>query len=151
MASIELNKRLKSFAIALPISLSLLGCVESKFELASDSRLPKWFSLPSEMTRSEVSVVLTHFTSGTSNITLVDRREKTISTIQAQNCWHPDSLKKRNSSGGYDSNSYPLFTYIQANGMLEVLEYRKMEPIFRVSDDPALRKGALEATKCDKG
>ena len=39
----------------------LRGCAESEFPLASESRLPHWFSLPSGVSRSDVSVVMTYY------------------------------------------------------------------------------------------
>ena len=37
------------------------GCAESQFELAPESRLPKWFVLPAGTQRGEVNVVLAYY------------------------------------------------------------------------------------------
>ncbi len=52
----------------------------------------------------------------------------------------------RNSPQGYPSG-YPAYELITVNGTTEVIEHRKMEPIFYISDDPAVRKEYL-ATGC---
>ena len=42
-----------------------------------------------------------------------------------------------------DSHSYPSYDAVVVNGTTEILEFRKMEPIFYVNDDPAIRKEIL--------
>ena len=56
MGSAHISLRL-SRAIVAVIACSLgMGCVESEFQLTSDSRLPRWFSLPANLKRSDVTV-----------------------------------------------------------------------------------------------
>jgi hypothetical protein len=40
---------------------------------------------------------------------------------------------------GPDSG-YPSFEVITANGITEIIEHKKMEPIFYITDDPAVWK-----------
>ncbi len=53
------------FLVALAISCCMIvGCEyfpESTFELASESRLPKWIVLPPELTRADVSVTMSYY------------------------------------------------------------------------------------------
>lgn len=58
----------------------------------------------------------------------------------------------RNGSGGaclaywlslaftwwFDPHSYPHYVIVSANGIVEVIEHRKMEPVFYVTDDPSI-------------
>jgi hypothetical protein len=57
----RLDKYLLLF-VALAISASaIVGCEyfpESTFELASESRLPKWIALPPGLTRADVSITM---------------------------------------------------------------------------------------------
>ncbi len=43
----------------------------------------------------------------------------------------------------YSGISYPFYEAVMVNGAIEILEFRKMEPIFYVNDAPALRKQIL--------
>ncbi|HSZ22571.1 MAG TPA: hypothetical protein VK782_05495 [Candidatus Sulfotelmatobacter sp.] len=49
---------------ALMLVLLLCGCrffPESRFELAPDSRLPKWFTIPTNLSREEVTVQMSYY------------------------------------------------------------------------------------------
>ena len=57
-----------SIAILAATCLSLLGCdsfPESSFELASESRLPKWFTSPPGLSRPEVTVTMDYYVKST--------------------------------------------------------------------------------------
>src|SRR5260370_41721898 len=52
------------FFVALTIAGSAIGCEwfsESTFELASESRLPKWIPLPQGLTRVDVSITMSYY------------------------------------------------------------------------------------------
>jgi hypothetical protein len=51
-------------------------------------------------------------------------------------------LKPKNSPQGFDPG-YPFYEVVVVNGITEIMEHRKMEPIFYVTDDPAVRKELL--------
>jgi hypothetical protein len=38
---------------------------------------------------------------------------------------------------------YPAYEVITVNGMTEIIEHKKMEPIFYINDDPTVRKELL--------
>jgi hypothetical protein len=52
-------------------------------------------------------------------------------------CKEPFQLK---SSPQPASSGYPSYEPITVNGITEIIEHRKMEPIFYVTDDPAVWK-----------
>jgi hypothetical protein len=116
--------------------------------------LPKWFSVPPGYTRSDVTVELTYyvppFPVDNAMVELVSRNGRTLSKVTGEVCWHPVMEAKKNQYGGFDSDSYPHYVYIRANGVVEIVE-RVRGPIFRVKDDLVLLKGALEAKRCNKG
>jgi hypothetical protein len=137
----------------------LRGCEESGFTLEPDSRLPKWFSLPSGYTREDVTVDIGFYTQlydqrfvTIDDVVLImyDRKRRFLSKVTGQRCWHPIMEKKRNQYGGFDPDSYPQYVYIKANGIVEVLEHVK-GPTLRISDDQELIKAAIEVTHCEKG
>lgn len=133
----------------------LFGAVEARFTLAPDSRLPKWFSLPAGVDRSGISVQLTYLTpakeADDAVLEMRDRQGQLLGSVRGTACWHPAMEKKKNQYGGFEPDSYPHYRYIKSQGVIEVIEHRKMEPVFRISDDPDLKRAALEARQCNKG
>src|SRR5260370_34096407 len=71
-----------SIAILAVVCLCLLGCEsfpESSFELARESRLPKWFTLPSGLSRSDVTVTMDYYIDSnrrTATFILLDVKKK---------------------------------------------------------------------------
>ncbi len=59
-------------------------------------------------------------------------------------CGKPFELK--NPPSGYPSG-YPVYEVVAVNGTTEMIEHRKMEPIFYISDDAAIEK-EYAATGC---
>jgi hypothetical protein len=53
------------------------------------------------------------------------------------NCKEPVQLK--NSPQGFASG-YPAYEAITVNGVTEIIEHKKMEPIFYITDDPTIWK-----------
>jgi hypothetical protein len=139
-------ERMRNVAIIVTCAV-LCGCVESQFELAPESRLPAWFTLPSSVGRTDVSVTLTYYTTGPAKFELVDRSGRVLQTVEAQTCWHPDTLRKKNQYGGWDPDSSPHYVYFKWHGVLELVEHRP-EPRFRISDDRKLRGIAAELPRC---
>jgi hypothetical protein len=137
------------FASCSPIR----GCVESQFTLSPESRLPKWFSLPSGIARDDVTVTLKYYAPPVpvddTVLDLTRENGEILSEVTGQRCWHPEMKKKRNQYGGFDRESYPHYVYVRANGIVEVIEHAR-GPTFRVTDDPKLVKEALESTRCKK-
>ena len=129
-------------AIALVISVTgITSCVVSKFSLAPDSRLPVWFTLPYGKTRDDVVVTLSYVTTAlTSQNTVLEMRDKkgnVMSNIYGIACLHPSMEAKKNSKGGLDPDAFPEYRIIRANGKAEIVQHR-MEPMFRLVDDPQL-------------
>lgn len=124
-------------------SLLLLGCEyfpESSFELAQESRLPIWIALPPGLSRSDVTVTMNYYvkTSGrTATFILLDSKKHKLAEVSGTlNGLEPIHLK--NPKSGFPSG-YPQYEIVTVNGMKEVIEHRKMEPVFYVTDDAAVR------------
>lgn len=47
-------------------------------------------------------------------------------------------LQRRVKQSGFPEG-YPLYEIVTVGGITEIIEYRKMEPIFYISDAPAVR------------
>jgi hypothetical protein len=56
----------------------------------------------------------------------------------------PFTFGPRSVHGGCDNRSYALYELERANGITEVIESKRIEPVFYVNDDPVVR-AALEA------
>lgn len=112
------------------------GCIESQFQLASESRLPKSVKLPPELTRTDVSVELRYYTSplgGSAKFILRDKKGKKLAQV--------DGKTKGPCPKGFENRyRHPSYEVITGNGITEIVEHRKPEPIFYLTDDPAVWK-----------
>ena len=62
----------------------------------------------------------------------------------------PYSNYLKNPPTGFPKG-YPMYAVITVNGITEVIEHRKMEPVFYVTDDPSVWKElGVEQTKAGK-
>jgi len=60
-------------------------------------------------------------------VILKDRKGKKLAAMKGKTkCQHPFS-------------GYPSYVVVVVNGKTEIIEHRKMEPIFYINDDPAVR------------
>lgn len=137
------------FIVALCISsCAISGCLESSFQLANESRLPSWIALPPGLTRTDVSVPLNYYTKpfgDDAKFILKDRKGKKLAEINGKvKNLYPLHLK--NPPQGFDPG-YPAYEVVVVNGITEIMEHRKPEPIFYVTDDPAVRKEILAGLK----
>ncbi len=124
------------FVSVLPMS----GCLESSFNLASDSRLPQWVTLPRGVTRADVSVTLSYYTSlggDDVKVTLRDKGGRTIESKRQDEM--PNFLCKlsglRGGCGKWDNRS----DRAQENGT-NILCCRRS----RVKEDASCGEGACE-------
>ncbi|WP_260738095.1 hypothetical protein [Tunturiibacter lichenicola] len=127
----------------LALGLLLKACEdlpESSFTLASESRLPKWITLPSGLTRTNVSVTMNYylFPSSYASFTLQDAKGKEIQKENGEDkCGAGFQLK--DPPQGFPPG-YPAYKPITVNGITEIVEHRKMEPIFYITDDTTVWK-----------
>ena len=122
------------------------GCLESSFDLAGESRLPKWISVPPGLARGDVVVTMNYYTSplgGSVEFVEKDKNGKILTKVSGK--LEPYPLHLKNPPPGSDSG-YPAFELITLDGTTEVIEHKKMEPKFYVNDDPAVRKELLAAS-----
>lgn len=124
--------------ILAALHLFLLGCSklpESSFELSKDSRLPKWFTLPEGLSRADVTVTMSYYVTPsqrTAKFVLSDNKNQKIAEVTGTlEGMEPHKLQDQRSS-------YPLFEVVTVDGATEIVEHRQMEPIFYITDDPAV-------------
>ena len=88
-----MHKSLYKVLFILLVASLIGGCVESEFHLAKESRLPIWFEIPAGMQREDLDVVLTYYTTGPADLTLMDVRKgksKSLKKIKGKNIHHPE-------------------------------------------------------------
>jgi hypothetical protein len=127
------------------ILIFLTGCLESSFQLSRDSRLPKWFIYPEGIPRSDLSVTMDLYSSpsgGKDVIKLLQKgkifalQKHTITTNMQPNI---KSVELKSPPAGFPKG-YPRYKVIIINSITEIIELRKMEPFFYMTDDPAVWK-----------
>jgi len=120
-------------------SCAITGCVESHFNLASESRLPRSMTLPPRLTRADVSCELLFYTiprGPDAKFVLTNRKGEKLASVKG---------KVREFS--HWEKYYHIVT---ENGMTETislkpkLEHENIELFFYVVDDPDVRKEVLE-------
>jgi hypothetical protein len=143
--------RFKLLLLATVVIVScnpMRGCPESKFILAPESRLPKWFSVPAWKSRSDLNVTLTYYIGGARGddavMELSDRSGHSLGSFSGQMCWHPAMHEKTNAEGGLDPDSFPHYVFVTVKGITEVLEHIR-GPVFYVVDDQALKAQAIQS------
>lgn len=130
---ISVNRLKRRFlAIILCSDLFLLsGCLESSFKLSDESRLPVWIHLPPKVKRQDVSLTLNYYSNPlgpSAKFILRDKHGTILEEISGEDTPLGNNLSK-----------YPLHDLVVVNGISEIVEHRAMEPVFYISDDPAIR------------
>ena len=140
-ATLKVNLMRRLFiAIISTACLSLLACdrlPESSFELARESRLPKWFTIPSGLSRSDITVTMNYYinSSGrTATFILLNAKKQKLAEVQGT-VSGLEPYKLKNPRTGFPPG-YPLYEVVTVNGINEIIEHRKMEPMFYITDDP---------------
>ena len=115
------------------------GFLESEFELSPDSRLPVWFeSQDSAHSRENTMVVLRYYTSpfdvDDSVLILNNKYGLSTATMTGTISRHPSTVQARESCRKL-SSVHPSYVIFTAQGKSEIIEHRKMEPIFYVTDE----------------
>jgi len=110
---------------------------ESSFELSNESRLPKWIVLRPGEARTAVTVTMDYYIGtggGTAKFTLRDARGNSlgrwVGSIQGN---QPHLLSK--PPAGFPPG-YPSYEIIHVGKLTEIVEHRKMEPAFYITDSP---------------
>jgi hypothetical protein len=130
--------------VALTIAGSEIGCEwfpESTFELAGESRLPKWITLPPGLTRADVSITMNYYVTlwgRDTTFILQDAKGQIRTKVYGKTRGLGPNLLKHPPQGF--PSGYPAYEVITVNGTTDIIEHRKMEPIFYVTDDPAIWK-----------
>lgn len=126
--------------VLLFATLGLAGCLESSFELAPESRLPKWFEAPEGVSRSDLKITMDYYSTfdGAEAVFKLHKKDKffalkTVTVVPRL----PYANNLKNPPAGFQKG-YPKYVVITVDGVTDVIEHRKMESIFYLTDDPAI-------------
>ncbi len=140
----KMIRRIDKFLLFVFVALTIAGSVivllrvipESTFELASESRLPKWIVLPPGLTRADVSITMSYYNKPWGWDTTFILKD---TTGQLRTKVYGKERDLEPPPPGFPPG-YPAYEVITVNGITDIIEHRKMEPIFYVTDDPAVWK-----------
>jgi len=128
--------------VLLIAAISLSGCLESSFELASESRLPKWFEAPDGVPRGDLRVTMDYYStfSGGEYVFKFYRKNQFFKIKEINiNIDMAPRVELKELPPGFPKG-YPKYYAVTVNGVTDIIEHRKMEPVFYVTDDPMIWK-----------
>lgn len=116
------------------------GCMEASFSLAPDSRVPDWFKLQPGTKRDEVKVTLKYFQNivGQKSAAVEFQSGGRVETVTASML--SGDAKTLEPYSGQGPIPYPGYEILTANGLTEIIEHKRPEPLFYVNDDPDIRR-----------
>jgi hypothetical protein len=138
------------------------GFLESRFELAPESRLPKWVQVPSGMSRADVKVELFYYSPPAPNIddTVLKLRfgKGRPQTITGKHWYHPRTdkeLDKYYATEPRPAHPDPSYVVVVVNGIVDVIEHRDREQnardpskaLFWMCDKPDILQEGIESAK----
>lgn len=129
---------LYKIVVIMFLGFSATGCKEASFELSPESRLPKWIEVDPDASRGNYKLTMDYYLgpkSAEAVFKLYDLNGKKKVQLKGDTAKYP--LKLKNPPAGYPKN-YPLYQVITINGVTDIVEHRKMEPYFYMTDDPAV-------------
>ena len=135
--------------IVVLFAVIVSGCAEGNFELSSESRLPEWFEIPKGMTRQDISVTMDTYLVPTekSIFKLYDKTGKKLSVVKGKRFGGYLYPKKLKNPPPDFPEGYPSYEVIIADGIIDIIEHRKQQPIFFTTDDPAVWEELVPNTK----
>ena len=137
---IATRRRSLLFLVLLGACSPTRGCIESSFDLAAESRLPKWFA-SAGLSRQDASITMDYWNGPvgrTATFTLLNTKGQRIGRVVGR--LRGDEPVSFVPHGATERIPYPEYEVITVNGIAEVVEHRAMEPIFYITDDPQVKE-----------
>ena len=124
------------------------GFIESEFTLADESPLPVWLEpLPDGYSRDDVKVIIQYYSppwNVDDTVVMVKTGFRTLEKKTGDGEYHPEYLKWAKED--WANRRYPAYYTVTIDGTTEIIEHKKMEPIFYVSDEGEMRRTMDTAT-----
>lgn len=142
---------IRSYFVVLVLPFLISGCdrfPESSFALASESRIPRWFSPPDAIHRSNLRVTLDYYIGqgGRTAVIKLYKNGAMLEKVEGKQLGsHPLTFTQHVLG---QPPPEPAYEVITVGGVVDIVEHRKMEPIFYMTDDPAVwKKWAPDANR----
>lgn len=119
---------------------------EASFDLAKGSRLPVWFTLSPRLARADVSVTMDYYitsTGRTAVFVLHDKERRVLGKVTGVLRGLSPMSSKEQTLGGSAASSFEV---VDVHGVLDVVEHKKMEPVFYMVEDPTLFNSLLQSS-----
>jgi hypothetical protein len=97
-------------------------------------------TIPPGLARTDVSVTLDYYTMGEATFIMREKAGKKLVKMSGKTIGTPRYLKSRSQGPG---QQYPVYQLVAINGVIEIMEHRRLEPIVYITDDPAIREECL--------
>lgn len=119
------------------------GCLEASFELAPESRLPYWFTAPEGVARDQLRVKMDYYSTFSGGKYVFRFYEKgrffkLDKVVVDLDTSHKNHRLQLNGQSARSTNSYPAYRAMLVNGVVDIFEHKQMEPLFYMTDDPAV-------------
>ena len=125
------------FLAALLVLVSGCGALpEATFTLAPESRLPKWFTSVANIDRSTVTLQLDYFIDSTGSKAVFTLLDHNGNVVLRKSGHFGKSLE--DSVALPAGPAYPAHQVVVIDGVTDIVEHRKMEPMFYMTDDPSV-------------
>ena len=135
----KLSRYFVLFLSLLFVCQFLIGCSESNFDLAPESRIPKWFKLPQGKSRTDIKVTMDYFIMPWGRkavFKMWDTNGKKIAEVKGKQKGN-EPIKLKYQKSGFPIG-YPIYEIITADRITEIIEHRRMETIFYITDDSSV-------------
>jgi hypothetical protein len=128
--------------ITLLVTISFLtGCLESSFVLSPESRLPKWLKVSPKISRTDLKVTMDYYSTFSGGEYIFKLyQEGSFFRVQKITVDIADVKNIALKGLSQSQTDYPKYYTVTVNGITDIVEYKKMEPIFYMVDDPAIWK-----------
>lgn len=121
----------------------LTGCSEANFILSNESRLPKWFDNEKVISGESYKVTMDYyiysFTGRKAVFELYENDDFLYKSKVIGSMIGKEPFRLKNPSTGL-TEKYPAYEVINVSGTIDIVEHRRMEPVFYMSDDPNVWK-----------
>jgi len=135
-------KRISAKIILIISMANIAACAESNFDLAEESRLPKWFTASEGAPRDQLRVTVDYYVYPSGREAVLKLYDKKgffrLKKIKGS-MYGLEPIELKNHPTGFPPH-YPSYEIITVDGVTDIVEHRGREPIFYMCDDPAVWK-----------
>jgi hypothetical protein len=125
--------------VVVLIACAGVGCAESNFELASTSRLPKWFTQPAGADRADLTITMTYYVmpgGRTATFKLFNSSGRELRKVSGMQAGLEPLAFTPHVVG--QPSPYPAYEVVTVDGVVDIVEHRQRGAVFHMTDDPVV-------------